>query len=318
MSYQNVHSPLDDPPSYFFSDSQLQLISSLDNPFERSYAMSLVALDWSVQKIYEQLEENNMLDDTLIVFASDNGGCSLGGGFNFPLRGDKVSLFEGGVLVNAFVWSNSQTIIPQHLRGTTYDNLFHVTDWLPTIVGGMLGRVDILPPNLDGSDQWNAMMQRTTEVPRSEILLNIDNYEGSADHQRGIIVDKLKMIYDYDIGYSEPSALSEPESAMNSSYGVIDCILGTHYTFKQFVFNLEDDPYEQTNLAMTIDSTILKELAERLSSYYGSVTDPCWSDELSDAEDELLVQQYNKMLDAWETSGGVVPWASDPYMSCHF
>ncbi len=37
-----------------------------------------------------------VLEDTIIVMASDNGGCPAGGGRNYPLRGTKGSLFEGG------------------------------------------------------------------------------------------------------------------------------------------------------------------------------------------------------------------------------
>ena len=41
------------------------------------------------------------------------------------------SLFEGGVRVDAFVYS---TKIPESLRGTEYQHLFHVSDWFPTIL----------------------------------------------------------------------------------------------------------------------------------------------------------------------------------------
>ena len=43
--------------------------------------------------------------DAVVVVASDNGGCSLSGAYNHPLRGGKQYLYEGGVRVNAFVHS---------------------------------------------------------------------------------------------------------------------------------------------------------------------------------------------------------------------
>ena len=48
------------------------------------------ALDDAVGKIVETLDETNMMENTLIVFTTDNGGNVVAGGNNFPLRGSKV------------------------------------------------------------------------------------------------------------------------------------------------------------------------------------------------------------------------------------
>lgn len=44
----------------------------------------------------ETLEEGGWLDNAIIVVASDNGGCPGSGGINYPYRGEKKSMFEGG------------------------------------------------------------------------------------------------------------------------------------------------------------------------------------------------------------------------------
>ena len=47
-----------------------------------------------MDRVYNSLADAGMLDNTIIVFASDNGGQSIAGGAsNWPLRGMKV----GGV-----------------------------------------------------------------------------------------------------------------------------------------------------------------------------------------------------------------------------
>ena len=59
-----------------------------------------------------------MMDNTLVVLASDNGGCPSSGGSNFPYRGFKHTLFEGGVRTPAFVYSKSKSIIPEEVSKT--------------------------------------------------------------------------------------------------------------------------------------------------------------------------------------------------------
>lgn len=41
--------------------------------------------------------------------------------------------------VPAFMWSKSH--IPEELWGTSYDNMMHVTDWVPTLASGLGGEV---------------------------------------------------------------------------------------------------------------------------------------------------------------------------------
>jgi len=66
----------------------------------QQYAMSLVLLDNAVSDIYNALEAAQQLDNTYIIFASDNGACLYGGGKNAPLRGSKGTLFEGSWIVS--------------------------------------------------------------------------------------------------------------------------------------------------------------------------------------------------------------------------
>jgi len=42
------------------------------------------------------LEKDGWLENSVIVVASDNGACPSDGGTNYPLRGTKQSMYEGG------------------------------------------------------------------------------------------------------------------------------------------------------------------------------------------------------------------------------
>ncbi|KAG0433144.1 hypothetical protein HPB47_020197 [Ixodes persulcatus] len=67
-----------------------------------------------------------------VLLHSDNGGLPFGAysnrGFNWPLRGAKGTLWEGGVRVPAFVWSSKFLKKPR-----VSDQLMHISDWLPTL-----------------------------------------------------------------------------------------------------------------------------------------------------------------------------------------
>lgn len=59
----------------------------------------LMYLDKSIGRLVDYLESEGWMDNSIIVVASDNGGCPNSGGSNFPLRGTKASYWEGGTKV---------------------------------------------------------------------------------------------------------------------------------------------------------------------------------------------------------------------------
>jgi arylsulfatase A-like enzyme len=63
----------------------------------------VLSADEALGRVRQALEETDMWDDTLVVFASDNGGQPWEGGRNFPFRGTKFSAFEGGARVPALL-----------------------------------------------------------------------------------------------------------------------------------------------------------------------------------------------------------------------
>lgn len=92
----------------------------------------VAALDRSVGRVVTALEERGMLENSIIVFMADNGAPTLGRfpnwGSNYPLRGLKETMWEGGVRGAAMIWS---PLIPAAPRVS--NELMHITDWLPTL-----------------------------------------------------------------------------------------------------------------------------------------------------------------------------------------
>lgn len=69
----------------------------------------LMFLDKTIGQLVDYLEEEGWLDNSVIVVASDNGGCAPDGGSNVPLRGVKNSYWEGGVKVRKNIFGRNMT-----------------------------------------------------------------------------------------------------------------------------------------------------------------------------------------------------------------
>lgn len=150
----------------------------IPDPDRRTYAAMVSRLDNSVGQIVGALMETGMLKNSIIVFVSDNGAPSVGiyqnWGSNYPLRGNKGSLWEGGVRCIGLVWSplinNSHQVS---------NELMHVTDWLPTLLSAAGGNLSELAINLDGVDQWRSISTNQTS-PRKQVILDIDEVAKTA------------------------------------------------------------------------------------------------------------------------------------------
>jgi arylsulfatase A-like enzyme len=94
------------------------------------YGDVIQELDWSVGEILKKLEEKGILENTLIVFSSDNGPWLVmedHGGSAGPLREGKQFTFEGGVRVpTVAMWKGKID------AGQVYEDLATQMDWFPT------------------------------------------------------------------------------------------------------------------------------------------------------------------------------------------
>ncbi|KAL4224867.1 hypothetical protein ACF0H5_015563 [Mactra antiquata] len=166
LSFQGVHSPLQVPKKYS------NQYSHIGNKNRRIYSGMITAMDDAVSLIMRSFQQKRYTDNLLVVFTSDNGGASYMAGSNWPLRGAKSTLWEGGTRVPTFVYSN--TLLKK--TGIVNNGLVHVTDWFPTLVKLAGGETN---PFLDGVDQWLSL-SRSWPSKRTEFVYNINEVKNSA------------------------------------------------------------------------------------------------------------------------------------------
>lgn len=94
LSYNAVHSPLQ------ARDREMESFSHIEDVHRRIFAGMLSSLDQGVGAVLEKLRETDREEDTLVFFLSDNGGPTRElTSSNAPLRGEKSSVYEGGLRV---------------------------------------------------------------------------------------------------------------------------------------------------------------------------------------------------------------------------
>ena len=98
VPFSAPHTPFQAPKAY--SDR----FAHVDDPNKRIYYAMIAALDEAVGEITAALETMGLSENTLLWFASDNGGATYTGATeNAPLKGGKFNHFEGGVNIPCMV-----------------------------------------------------------------------------------------------------------------------------------------------------------------------------------------------------------------------
>ena len=123
LSYNAPHTPMQ------ATEEDLAVYSHIKDKKRQTYAAMMHALDRGVGRVTSYLREAGELENTLIVFFSDNGGATNNASWNGPLSGRKGCLLEGGVRVPLlFSWPAG---LP---KGKVYEEPVSALDLLPTFM----------------------------------------------------------------------------------------------------------------------------------------------------------------------------------------
>lgn len=147
-----------------------------DIPESRLIQMAAVhAIDLAMKDIIADLDK--LERETIVIFQSDNGGALMAypsptdepRSCNFPYRGYKDSLFEGGTLSPSFVYSTKREFPSRRIFNT-----IHIIDWFPTILK-WAKYPHAMPRNLDGLDQTTTFDELNPKKVRTKFIYGLVN-----------------------------------------------------------------------------------------------------------------------------------------------
>lgn len=121
------------------------------------YADVLRELDWSVGEVINALKKLKLLENTIVIFMSDNGpwyGGSTGG-----LKGMKATTWEGGIRVPFMI--SYKKVFPENQE-------INVPTWSPDIFPTIFSLTNIIPSKshkLDGQDITEILKGNSTDHP---------------------------------------------------------------------------------------------------------------------------------------------------------
>ena len=216
VPFNGVHSPFQVPDSYLKPYAHLK-------GNRQKLAGMLAAVDEAIGQIEAALKQAGRLENTLIVFSSDNGGPSPGD--NTPLRDFKGSIFEGGTRAAAFAtW-------PGHIpAGQRIRQPMHMVDWYPTLIKQAGGSLEQKLP-VDGLDIW-PMLTKQAASPHDAIL----SVSTQGSSRAAVRMGDWKLIVDGGAADIAPPGKKKGKKAAGKYEAVA-------------LYDLSADPSEAKNLA---------------------------------------------------------------------
>lgn len=154
VAFNAVHGPLNPPPGFD---------GDRNDPMAIRHAM-LKSLDTAVGRISRAIDDNGFRNNTLLIFANDNGPVLEE--MSKPFRGTKNTTYEGGVRQPAIVrW-------PGHTEPkSAKSGLMFVTDFFPTFIT-LAGGTHKQERKIDGIDM-TSMLFEGLESNRTEIIYDV-------------------------------------------------------------------------------------------------------------------------------------------------
>tara|TARA_B100000780_G_scaffold154109_1_gene107772 strand:+ start:3858 stop:5414 length:1557 start_codon:yes stop_codon:yes gene_type:complete len=237
VAFNAPHTPIQAPAS------NIESFSHIEDPLIRAYAANVNALDTEIGKIIKSIEDQGLLEDTIIVFFSDNGpvvdinpiiatiapGLTKARGNTAGLRGSKTSALEGGVRVPASIWWKGV------IENSVTDQFVFTQDLLPTLLSAAGIETD-QSASFDGNDKWKNLINNKITLPDYDLV-------------------GAKIIFDERALYKDEWKLHSRKPSM---------FLDANETYS--LFNIIEDPFEANDL-----SEVELDIFEHMKTYMQNI-----------------------------------------------
>lgn len=241
MSHYAIHIPIDKDKRYY----QKYIENGLSEK-EAAYAGLIEGMDKSLGELMDWLEKNNLDENTILIFMSDNGGFTTSEQWrdaplyiqNAPLNSGKGSAYEGGIRVPFIVkWPGRVAV------ATRNDNYMIVEDLFPSLLEMAEVQEFETIQKVDGKSILPNLFNNNLSASERSLYWHYPNLWGNTGPGIGttssIRKGDWKLVYYYETGEKE-------------------------------LFNIENDIGEKHNL-VSENPLIVKELSSDLGQYLRKV-----------------------------------------------
>ncbi|KAJ9450051.1 putative sulfatase PB10D8.02c [Diplonema papillatum] len=272
LAYQNVHWPLEAPEEYM----QKCAGKTGGNTARQTVCALATLLDDGIGNVTRALQDIGRLDNTIVVFSSDNGGPTNNTegtqSNNYPLRGGKNTIWEGGTRLSGCIRG------PNLPKKTVWNGLMHTTDWLYTLLDAAGAAPPETPQPGDGMSVWSSLSTSNATSPRSWILYETHPDNQQIVHGHAYQSGGMKIVW---TGPSNPAQehgwFPPPGQDPSTVHYTVDCgappSVPSNCGPSWCLFNVTADPCEYHDIA-TEHPEIVTALVNEIQVYQPSAVPP--------------------------------------------
>lgn len=238
LHYHAVHDSLQPkaPDKYFdhFSSGSYEL---------NNFYAHVYGVDQNIKRIIEYLKANDIYENTIIVFTSDNGAQAGGPSVlpgNAPFSGHKGTYFQGGIRIPFFIhW-------PQIIKKAKKSDLMISTlDILPTIIEAVGGEV---PDHIDGKSLLPYIQDKSTEPVHDHLV-----WAGLHSRAWGFLLSNSFKTHGGERNHAPPAWVVIKDNYLLRFTGGIEPNLNKELPnggpSKLELFNIESDIHENSDIS---------------------------------------------------------------------
>lgn len=279
-----VHTPIQAPEETveYFEDKETRGWKGQNNPV---YAAMVKHLDISVGRIIEKLKEEGIDDNTIIIFTSDNGGIVEGKGdenftTNSPLKGQKATVYEGGIRVPLIISYKGNII-----GGKTCNIPVDCNDYFPTIM------------------EFAGYPEPQHDIDGQSIVPLLSDIENKKENYKR---DTFYWHYPLNVIYRNPDDCLPytPHSAIRK--GDYKLIFDWHGRLK--LYNIKNDVSETTNLKNKEPQVVVNLFQDLISFLEENVERRYWPKFNPDYKvtEEIRLETYVDLYKTFKEGGNIV------------